>query len=312
MNIAILGVGLIGGSIGLAAHRAAGGGAREEDVREEPPEVEVRGRGAKPRMQPIHVRGFDPDPEAIESALRLRAIDEGCSEIPEAVSNADIVFAAGPVRTLPATVRAALAAAPSSCLVSDVGSAKRALMSQLEGPAAEGAFIGGHPLAGAELAGVEHARANLFDGALWCLTPACSTEADERRRRLVKMIAMLGAHPIELRAEEHDRLMAEISHLPHILASLLLHGLERSQIAERLAAAGPSFKDATRVAASSSAIWADIYAANADMLSTVIDGAIERLQEVKGMLRRGEADALYAWHELARERCEALRCAPEP
>ncbi len=314
MKIAILGVGLIGGSIGLAAHRAA---ARDEAGGS-------RGGGS------VHVSGFDPEPAALEAALALGAIDEACSGIAEAAEDAEIVFAAGPVSTLAASARAALLAARGSCLVTDVGSTKRGVMAQLKEFAASGAFIGGHPLAGAELSGVKHARADLFDGALWCLTPRSGSEAgggasprsdgpqvggggseagggEQRRARLIATIEMLGARPLELRAEEHDRLMAEVSHLPHILASLLMHELERSEIAERLAASGPSFMDGTRVAGSASGLWADIYAANADMLCAAVDRAISGLEEVKGMLARCEADRLYAWHEAARRRREALR-----
>ena len=135
----------------------------------------------------------------------------------EALAGATAAFVAAPVRALPGAVREALAAAGPECVVTDVGSTKRELVGEVDDPR----FIGGHPLAGAETAGVEHARAELFDGATWYLTPTPRTEG-VLYDRLYRLLADLGARPAAIDAETHDRLMASVSHLPHVLANVLV------------------------------------------------------------------------------------------
>jgi prephenate dehydrogenase len=278
LRVAILGIGLIGGSIGLAAR------ARAE----------------------AQVCGYDPDPVVRERALELGAIDSQAPDIVGAVRDADVVFAAAPVGELPATVREALACAGPECVVSDVGSAKRALGLL----AADERFIGGHPLAGAETAGVEHSRADLFEGATWYLTPTQGTSG-VLYERLHRLLVSLGAQPSAIDAELHDRLMATFSHLPHVLANLLVaqgaaHAAGALEAGERLPAAGPSFRDATRVAGANTAIWTDIYISNRDALIGEIDVAIRRLGEFRDLLAAADASAVAAWNESAREQREAL------
>jgi prephenate dehydrogenase len=275
MRIAVLGVGLIGGSIGLAARRAQG-----------------------------EVCGYDPDAAVRAKALELGAIDTAAEDVSSAVGGADVVFAAAPVGALPDTVRLALAAASPGCVVSDVGSTKRALRDA----GADERFIGGHPLAGAETAGVEHARADLFEGATWYLTPAQGSTAGVLYERLHRLLASFGAHPTAIDAETHDRLMACVSHLPHVLANVLVAqatGLTGDG-SQRLPAAGPSFRDATRVAGANSAIWTDIYMSNRDALLAGIDELVERLQHVRGSLAAGDAAAVTAWNETARRAREQI------
>ena len=185
----MLGVGLIGGSIGLAARRRAD----------------------------AHVCGYDPNRRACAAALELGAIDEQAPDIAAAVASAQVVFAAAPVGVLAQTVREALALAGADCVVSDVGSTKLALHDAREDPR----FVGGHPLAGAETAGVENAREDLFEGATWYLTPAPSTNR-ALYERLERVIELLGARPAEIAADAHDRVMASVSHLPHVLANVLV------------------------------------------------------------------------------------------
>jgi prephenate dehydrogenase len=273
-KIAVLGVGLIGGSIGLAARSRAG----------------------------ACVVGYDRDERALAAALELGALDEAASDVETAVRGAQAAFVATPVGALVESARAALAAAAPGCVVSDVGSTKRAIVSSIE----DERFVGGHPLAGAESAGVEHARADLFDGATWYLTPRSPTPLLER---LQELIAALGAHPVAVEASAHDRLMAHLSHLPHVLANVLVEGAacallrEQRGLSGAALAAGPSFRDATRVAGANSSIWVDIYLSNSDALIDAIDDAVKRLGEVRGALARSDAQALTAWNERAgRER----------
>jgi prephenate dehydrogenase len=211
-----------------------------------------------------------------------------------------------PVGELPATVREALACAGPMCVVSDVGSTKRALGLLAE----DERFVGGHPLAGAETAGVEHARADLFDGATWYLTPTQDTSG-VLYERLHRLLVSLGAQPSAIDAELHDRLMASFSHLPHVLANLLVaqagaRAAGALDAGERLPAAGPSFRDATRVAGANTAIWTDIYISNRDALIAEIEGAIGGLEEFRDLLEAADASAVAAWNERARAQREVL------
>jgi prephenate dehydrogenase len=268
VKVAVLGVGLIGGSIGLAARRRAG----------------------------ARVSGYDPDPEAGGRALQRGALDSCASTPAEAMEEADVVFLAAPVGAIPAMVQQALQLTGSDCVVSDVGSTKSAIVAA--GRAER--FIGGHPLAGAETAGVEHARAELFEGATWYLTPTQGTTG-VLYERLHRLLAGFGAQPTAIAADAHDRLMASVSHLPHVLANVLVaQATHALQDEARLPATGPSFRDATRVAGANSGIWTDIYLSNHAALGVSIRETIERLGEVSAMLERGDAEALVTWNERAR------------
>jgi prephenate dehydrogenase len=277
VRVAILGVGLIGGSIGLAARTRAD----------------------------AEVCGFDPDPGVCSRALELGAIDAQAADVRAAVERADAVFVAAPVGVLAGLIAQALAAAPADCVVSDVGSTKRTL----QDAGADERFIGGHPLAGAETAGVEHARGDLFDGAVWYLTPAEGSTAGVLYERLHRLLSSFGAQPTAIDADTHDRLMACVSHLPHVLANVLVAQAARALGAgasERLPAVGPSFRDATRVAGANSAVWTDIYMSNRTALVDLLDEVARSLGEVRSALASGDAGALSAWNESARADREAL------
>ena len=268
MRIAVLGVGLIGGSIGLAARRRLG----------------------------ADVVGFDPDEDNLRRAVELEVVAAAAGSAGDAVAGADIVFCAAPVRALPDVVAAALAASGDGVVVTDVGSTKRELVASVSGHDAAERFIGGHPLAGAETAGVEHARADLFDGARWYLTPG--ERADGMLYdRLQRALAQLGARPQAVDAEVHDRVMATVSHLPHVLANVLVAQAQEalSEESERLPQVGPSFRDTTRVAGANPAIWTDIFTANGDAVAGEIDGVVDRLRAAADLLRSGDPEAVEAW-----------------
>jgi prephenate dehydrogenase len=278
--VAVLGVGLIGGSIGLAA----------------------RGRSG------AQVCGYDPDERVRASALALGAIDEQAGDVATAVAGADVVFVAAPVGALAATVALALDAAGPHTVVSDVGSTKRILAAA----GADERFVGGHPLAGAETAGVDHAREDLFDGATWYLTPVKDSTAGVLYERLHSLLRSFGARPTAIDADTHDRLMARVSHLPHVLANLLVAqaaGLLGEEESGQLPAVGPSFRDATRVAGANSTIWTDIYTANSDALIDSIDELTARLSDVRAWLADGNAAEITAWNERARADRDALHGA---
>jgi prephenate dehydrogenase len=214
----------------------------------------------------------------------------------DAVADAEAVFVAVPVGGLSEVVGAALAAAPRDCVVTDVGSTKRQVVAAHDDPR----FVGGHPLAGAENAGVAHARPDLFEAATWYLTPSPTTSG-MLYERLHRLLHAIGARPTAIDADTHDRVLAAVSHLPHVFANVLVSQaadtLARGD--ERLPATGPSFRDATRVAGAPSAIWTDIYLSNRDALTAEIDGAIARLQAVRAALAEGDGGSVTAWNEQA-------------
>ncbi len=276
MRIAVIGVGLIGGSVALAARERAG----------------------------ATVTGADASADALTRALDRGAIDRAAGGLADAVSDAEAVFIAAPVGLLPELVGAALAAAPADCVVTDVGSTKRAVVAAHDDPR----FVGGHPLAGAENAGVEHARADLFDGATWYLTPGAGTSGI-LYERLHRLLHALGAQPAAIDAQTHDRILAAVSHLPHVLANVLVSQAAGTLSAggERLPATGPSFRDATRVAGAPSGIWTDIYLSNRDALTVELDAAIAQLTTVRAALADGDAAAITAWNDgAARDRRRLL------
>jgi prephenate dehydrogenase len=280
LRVAVLGLGLIGGSIGLAARGRAG----------------------------AQVSGWDPDPDAGARALELGAVDEVAPDLSRAVADADAVFVAAPVGAIVQTVQAALQSAGVETAVTDVGSTKRAIVGSISDPR----FLGGHPLAGLEVAGVEHAREDLFEEATWYLAPAVGASRDAYER-LHRLIASFGAEPVPLDADTHDRLMASVSHLPHVLANLLVAQVAAAQRDQGEPPArpgtlgiGPSFRDATRVAGSNSEIWTDIYMSNREALVQAIDELTGRLAQVRSDLQAGDAQAVRAWNDRARIEHETL------
>src|SRR3954453_3799057 len=264
MRIAVLGVGLIGGSIGLAARERAG----------------------------AEVIGWGPRSDTLLTALDKGAIDRIAGSVEEAVNDADAVFGCAPVELLPELITQALAAAADDCVVTDAGSTKRDLVEAIT----DERFIGGHPVAGAETAGVANARADLFDGAAWYLTPRPDSSGI-LFERLHRLIVSFGARPSAIDAATHDRMLAAVSHLPHVLANALV-SQAASAVAdgEPLPRTGPSFRDVTRVAGANSDIWTGIYLTNRDAIAYEVDAVIERLQGVTDWLRNSDGDALRSWN----------------
>ena len=192
-RIAVIGVGLMGGSLGLAAREHAG---------------------------VAEVRGFSQTRATLDLALQRGAITVACDSLEEAAQGADLVFVCTPVRLVVKHVKAALAAAPPDAVISDVGSTKGPLMRALT-PQEQERCVGGHPLCGSETAGVGNARASLYEGATYFVTPGDHVSS-EAYQRLYGFLGDIGARPVAVDPEEHDRLMAVVSHLPHVLANVLM------------------------------------------------------------------------------------------
>jgi prephenate dehydrogenase len=265
MRLAILGVGLIGGSIGMAA----------------------RDRGL------AEVVGYVRKPERAAECVELGAVDRIAGSIEEAVAEADVVVCCGSVASMAEMAGQALEAAGEDCVVTDVGSTKEELVAALGD---DQRFIGGHPLAGAETAGVANARADLFEGARWYLTPT-ENSSGLLYDRIQKLIAGMGARPRAIDAAEHDRAMAVVSHLPHVFANqLAIQGRSGSDL---LGALAPSLRDATRVAGANPAIWGEIFSTNHVAVVEAIDTAIEGLREAREVISTADAGRITKWQTAA-------------
>jgi len=262
-RLAIVGTGLIGASIGLAARKA---GVRE-------------------------VRGWDVDREALGVAGERGAV-EPASSLGEAVTGAELAVVAAPVASLPSEVENVLTASGNGTTVTDVGSTKGPVARAVADPR----FIGGHPVCGSEARGPAHASGELFDGATWFLTPVAATEPD-RYRTLHGFVSSLGALPVAVDPDAHDRLVALTSHLPHALANLLLNhaGTSRIEGHDPLAAAGGSLRDMTRVAGANPRIWVDIFLDNAEALTTALAEHRRRVEQLEAALAAGDAGFLARW-----------------
>jgi prephenate dehydrogenase len=272
LRLAVIGTGLIGASVGLAAKRA----------------------GAT-------VSGFDDDEATAELALERGVIDEIKPTLGEALGGADLAVVAVPVGRLAAQVRTVLEASPDDCTVTDVGSTKSAVC---EAAAGSPRFIGGHPVCGSEARGPAHATADLFEGATWFLSPL--PHSDPARYRLVHgFVGDLGAVPVAIDPGAHDRLVALTSHLPHVLANVLVNhaGATRIDGHEPLSSAGGSLRDMTRVAGANPRIWVDIFLENAEALRAALAENRRGLEQVDAALESGDAGFLARWiGEAARNR----------
>jgi prephenate dehydrogenase len=282
-RVAVIGTGLIGTSIAMAAAR---GGDQ--------------------------VRGYDDDPEVLEAAAE-RAGLAAASSVEACAAGATLVFVCTPIPALPELVVEALRAA-TEAVVTDVGSVKSQLMVEVERQAEAddlGRFVGGHPMGGSERSGPEHASASVLDGAVWVLTPGPKTQ-ETAMDRLEAWIERVGARPIRMDAERHDRLVAIVSHLPQV-ASTALMGLAAAEEAgepEILLLAAGGFRDLTRLAASNPHLWSDILLANREAIARSIDLYLERLSALRELVASGDATAVE--DTFARAKAARLTLAAKP
>ncbi len=274
-HVTIIGVGLLGGSLGLAIKRrypgaqVAGVGRREASLRE---------------------------------ALEAGAIDRAHLEPGEAVGQSDLVILATPVGAFQKHLLAIRDRLKPGAIVTDVGSTKAAVVRMAANALGEdGPFVGSHPMAGSELKGANHARADLFEGALCVLTPTPQTPP-ALVRRVEAFWRDIGMKTVRMDAAAHDKAVAVVSHLPHALAALLM-GLP-SEDDLKLAAGG--FRDMTRLAGGDSEMWRDILMTNRKNLLAAIDRLDEQLMRLRDLLEVGDAPAiqtLLAEAQKRREQC---------
>jgi prephenate dehydrogenase len=273
-RLALVGLGLIGGSVGLAARQRLG----------------------------AFVEGWDPDPATRSRAVELDVVSAVVDDPRDLAREADVVVIAAPLADVAEQLDIACARfAGTRAVVTDVGSTKAALVAAF----ARDPYIGGHPLAGAEVAGVENARADLFAGATWYLTPRPDSEGI-LLERLHRFVVGLGAVPTVIDAADHDRLMAAFSHVPHVVANAMVAQATRALGDEAIPVVGPSFRDATRVAGANPPLWAGIYAANRDAVLAGLDQTIALLTEARALLADAPAEAIERWQRRAQDERRAL------
>lgn len=258
----ITGLGLIGGSVALA----------------------LRERG-------WHVSGDDTDPARVDGAMAIGAIDAAGLD-----PRSEITFVCTPVLSVADEVKRALA--ETAGVVTDVGGVKGSIAAAVDDPR----FVGGHPMAGSELEGLDGADASMFAGAVWVLTPTRGT-ADATFSFVAGIVSELGAEVVALPPERHDRVVAVVSHVPHLTAATLM-GLASERGEEhgallRLAAGG--FRDMTRIASGHPAIWLDICSTNRDAILDALDELIGGLQSMRAIVGADDRDGLLRRLRLARE-----------
>ena len=276
-RIGIVGLGLIGGSIALAARR---------------------------QWPAVGITGVDR-PAVSDAALRLGIVDDGRDSV-GALSDCDLVVLAAPI---PAILELIHSASAVEAIVTDVGSTKRRIMAAAEAVGLR-TFVGGHPMAGAAHGGIEHADASLFEEKPWLLVQGASASQDVDRVR--EFVAGLGAMTIVVEADVHDRIAAYVSHLPQLLATALM-GTAGPHVGELgLAMAGKGLEDMTRLASSPFDIWQGIFETNADAIVEAIEALQASLPVAAAELRDPERmsglfESARDWHARLRSRYSIRR-----
>jgi prephenate dehydrogenase len=237
------------------------------------------------------VAGWDPDPDVLARAAARDALAPR-DDLDAALAGAELVVVAAPIAQLPATVASVLAASDDAT-VTDVGSTKTSVVRAAGGSPR---FVGGHPICGSETRGPEHATAALFEGATWFLTPVAQTDAT-RHRQVHTFVTALGATPVAIDPDAHDRLVAMTSHVPHVLANVVANqtGAARVEGHEPLAHAGGSLRDMTRIAGANPRIWVDILLDNADAVRAALQEHRRRVEQVEAALEQGDAGFVARW-----------------
>ena len=262
-RIAIIGVGVIGGSLGLAI---------------------------KKHFPNIRIVGFDRR-DVLRKALKRGAIDEAAPDLGAAVSESDIVFLATPVSAIQALLPKVAKYAYARTLVTDVGSVKRSIIREAEKFFPAGNFLGGHPMAGIELSGVDAAHPLLFENAVYVLTPTKSN-APGTVRQFADFLKELGARVVILDPKTHDEVASAVSHLPQLTAVALTNvaGREHQSSRKHLRLAAGGFRDLTRIASSRPEMWKDILEFNKDEIDKSLGLLIRELVRYRAFVRRGGKD----------------------
>ena len=246
------------------------------------------------------VRGYSPSPATRQRAVELGVIDEAVDTPQQAAQGSDLVLLAVPVAATLSTLQALQPHITPGMLVMDVGSTKQDVVSAAQQALGDAlpSFVPAHPVTGREVAGVEHALANLYQGCQVILTPLpCTGEAPLAQARAVWMA--VGARVLSLSPQAHDEALAAVSHLPHLLAFAFINALTSQEPGERfLALAGPGFRDFSRIAASEPSVWRDILLANRDCILAQSRRFRHELEAFEALIAAGDAAAITS--EIAR------------
>ncbi len=275
-KLAIIGTGLIGGSFALALREA---GAVERIV------------------------GIDSDRSNLEQALSLGLVDEIAEDACSGVSGAEVVFISVPVCSISSVLGSLAASLPQGCIVTDGGSVKAAIVRECDAliPAVC-SFVGGHPIAGTENSGATAAFAALYRGKRCVLTPGATSGA-QALDTVARLWKAAGAEVCSMEAGHHDRIFAEISHLPHAIAYTLVHAVGTADVEGEnvLSYTAGGFRDFTRIASSDPVMWRDISLMNRDALLASIDGFTASLAELRRRIDSGDSDGLSEFFTTAKK-----------
>lgn len=270
-RISILGVGLLGGSVALAAHAAFEG---------------------------CVVMGYGHRPATLETALESGVIDEAYDDPAKAVHNADLVLLCTPVGRFDEILSRIAPALGEQAIVTDVGSTKRSIVASAERHLRRpGQFVGSHPIAGSEKRGVEYARADLFQNALCILTPTERTDP-AALAAVESFWKSLGMRLHRMTPEAHDRSLCDVSHLPHAAAAALV----AMQTPDGLELAGRGFIDATRIASGDAELWRDILLDNKDVMRQSLGRLQDQLTLLGKLLEADDREGLKQWLAKAADR----------
>ena len=261
-KIAVLGLGLIGGSLGLALNQAG----------------VVK-----------NISGYDRNSDATHLAWEIGAITEICDTAEKAVQQADLVILATPILAMPELLERIAPELKRGVLVTDTASTKVQILNWAKTLLpAHVMFVGGHPMAGRELSGIHAAEAGLFEGCTYCLTPA-GQASSKGVAQLKEIVMQLGAHALVLDAVRHDRLVAGISHLPFVLSSALVQCLSRKEDwRELITLAAGGFRDMSRLAAGSPTMYRDICVTNKEEILNWLDALALELDNIRSLLTRDD------------------------
>lgn len=279
-RIAIIGMGLIGGSLGLAIKAS---------------------QGAK-----VEVIGIDTNQASLAKAKQIGAADCIGSDYRE-IRNADMIFMCTPVLQIAAIVKEIAPYLKQGAILTDTGSTKTYLMEQIAAVLPKGVhFIPGHPMAGREKSGIEAAVKSLFHDKWYILTPGQNTDM-QAVEEVRQVISWTGARITEMNAAEHDWCTAIISHIPHIGAAALVNLLKYSKDQDSsIKLAGGGFRDTTRIASSNADMWADICITNADCIADSLDKFSQIISEVAASIRQGDRGSIHHFFAVAKERRDQL------
>ena len=243
-------------------------------------------------------------PRVAARAIARNTVDEYEPDLSTAARGADLVILAMPVGAILAELSAVASAAAEHALVTDTGSTKRAILNRAKDLFRQGAlFLGGHPLAGKEQSGIEHAEADLFEGTRYVLTPMRDLDLeDERVKAFQHLVRGIGADPVVIDADEHDRALAFLSHFPQLLSTALAAVVGDADPALPLELAAGGFRDMTRLAGSPYSVWHDVWLTNRDNVETAVEAFVSRLQAMKAHLNDGQLDGEFSRAQRVRDR----------